>query len=181
MSSSKVAERYAKSIIEIAEEQNALPDVESDFLMVGRAIEGSRDLQNFLATPIIDDHRKEHILAEIFAGHVTPLVERFIALLARKGRASHLPQVVVAFATLLDRMRHVTPAAITSAVELDAAQRARVEAQLAAMSGGTIRPEYRVDPSLIGGFRALFANRMVDASVRHQLDRLRETLVEGRN
>lgn len=178
---SRVAERYAKSLLEMASEDNNVEEVERDFAMVKSAIDGSRDLQNFLATPIIDDHRKESILAEIFAGKVTPLVERFVALMARKGRASSLPAIVEAFATLLDRRRNIASASITTAVELDAEQRRQLEEHLANMSGRTLRPQYSVDPSIVGGFRALFDDRMVDASIRHQLDRLRETLIEGRN
>lgn len=179
MITSKVAERYAKSLLEMAIEDDSVALIEADFQMVKRAIEGSRDLRNFLATPIIDDHRKEKVLHEVFVGKVSPLVERFIALMARKGRSSALPSIVEAFEDLLDRMRKITPATITTAVELDAEQRARLEAQLAHMSGQTIRPDYRIDESLIGGFRALFEDRMIDASVRHQLDRLREALILG--
>jgi F-type H+-transporting ATPase subunit delta len=181
MIQSRVAERYAKSLLQIAAEENAVATVEGDFATLKGAIDGSRDLRNFLATPIIDDHRKEQVLSAIFSSRVSPLVSRFIALLARKGRASQLAPVVEAFADLIDRMRNITPATITTAVELDAEQRARLEGQLSAMSGRTLRTEYRIDPTLIGGFRAHFEDRMIDASLRHQLDRLRESLIEGRN
>jgi F-type H+-transporting ATPase subunit delta len=181
MIKSRVAERYAKSLLEMATEDNIVAEVEEDFRTVREAINGSRDLQNLLATPIIDDHRKESILAEIFSSRVSPLVGRFIALMARKGRASQLRDIVEAFEDLLDRMRAITPAEITTAVALDEEQRARLEAHLMTMSGGTIRTEYRIDPALIGGFRARFQDRMVDASVRHQLDRLRESLTTGRS
>lgn len=181
MIKSKVAERYAKSLLEMATEDGNLEAVEGDLRMVGAAIDGSRELQNFLATPIIDDHRKEKIVSEIFEGKVSPLVGRFIVLMARKGRASELRDIVEAFADLLDRERNIRGATITTAVELDAAQRSRLEAYLTTMSGRTLRTEYRIDPSIVGGFQALFEDRMVDASIRHQLDRLRESLVEGRN
>lgn len=181
MIKSRVAERYAKSLLQMATEDNILPEVEGDFHTLKQAIAGSRDLQNFLATPIIDDHRKESILGEIFASRVSALVGRFITLMARKGRASQLPDIVEAFEDLLDRERNITPATITTAVDLDAEQRERIEAHLRVMSGGTLRTDYQIDPTLIGGFRARFEDRMVDASVRHQLDRLREQLIEGRN
>jgi F-type H+-transporting ATPase subunit delta len=119
------------------------------------------------------------VLASIFAGKVSPLVERFVALLARKGRAASLASIVDAFQAMLDEMRNIAPATITTAIELDADHRRKLEAQLGAMSGRTLRPEYKIDPSLIGGFRALFGDRMIDASVRHQLDRLRDALIEG--
>jgi F-type H+-transporting ATPase subunit delta len=181
MIKSRVAERYAKSLLEMATEDDIVAEVEGDFHTVREAIAGSRDLRNFLATPIIDDHRKESILTEIFATRVSPLVGRFISLMARKGRASQLPDIVEAFEDLLDRVRQITPAEITTAVVLDPEQRARLEAHLTTMSGGSLRPVYRVDPELIGGFRARFQDRMVDASVRHQLERLRESLISGRN
>lgn len=181
MSHSKVADRYAGSLIEIATEEKNLAEVEADFQLVRITIDSSRDLQNLLATPIVDARRKEAILEEIFSGKVSAVVGRFIGLLARKGRAEHLRDTIEAFNRLLDESRNIAPATITTAVALDRDQRAQIERHLGELSGRTLRPEYLVDPSLVGGFQAMFEDRMVDASVRHQLDRLRDVLTVGRN
>ena len=80
-----------------------------------------------------------------------------VALLARKGRASELPDVVVAFAEALNRERNIMPATITTAVEIDPSVRSEIEAHLKSVSGKGVDPHYKIDPALIGGFQARFA------------------------
>jgi len=179
MATTRAAHRYAKALIEIAQEQGSFDVVVEDVQTLRAAIAGSTDLRNLLATPIIENHTKERLLREIFSGKIGTVADRFVTLLALKGRAVDLPAVLQAFQRLLDQERNIVVATITTAVELDDAQRARLEERIKQMSGHGVRAEYRVDPSLVGGFRARFEDRMIDASVRHQLERLRETLVEG--
>jgi F-type H+-transporting ATPase subunit delta len=179
MATTRVAHRYAKALMEIAQEQGSFDTVIDDVQTLRSAIEGSTDLRNLLASPIIDVHTKERILREIFGGKIGTVADRFIALLATKGRAADLAAILRAFQHLLDIERNVVVATITTAVELDVAQRTRIEERIKQMSGHDVRAEYMVDPSLVGGFRARFEDKMIDASVRHQLERLRISLIEG--
>jgi F-type H+-transporting ATPase subunit delta len=165
--------------MEIAKEQGGFDAVIEDVQTLRSAIAGSLDLRNLLATPIIDNHVKERLLREIFSGKVGTIADRFISLLALKGRAVDLPSVLQAFQDLLDIERNLVVAKIVTAVELDAAQKGRLEDRIKQLSGHDVRAEYTVDPSLVGGFTARFEDKMIDASVRHQLERLRTSLIEG--
>jgi F-type H+-transporting ATPase subunit delta len=179
MTKSRVAHRYASAIIEMANEEKSLEAVIEDFATLGGAIRSSHDLQSLLASPVIDERTKERILKEIFAGKLSPLTERFVSLLTLKGRSNELPGAITAFQELLDAQRNVVPATVTTASQLSDDQKRRIESQIAEISGRTVRAEYQIDPDLIGGFSARFQDTMIDASVRHQLERLRESLVEG--
>jgi F-type H+-transporting ATPase subunit delta len=179
MATTRAAERYAKAIMEIATEEKSLDAVVEDFRTLQGAIGGSKDLRSFLHSPIIDERTKSKILEEIFRGKLSPVTERFIQLLTRKGRAVDLIEIVSAFFRLLDVERNVVNAEITVAVEPGPDQRKGIEERLRKLSGKEIRAVYLVDPSLIGGFRARFADTMIDASVRHQLDRIHASFVEG--
>jgi F-type H+-transporting ATPase subunit delta len=179
MTKSRVAQRYARAIMEIAQSEKSLDGVIEDFRTLGAAIEGSTDLQNLLASPIYDERLKDRLLREIFNGKISPVTARFISLMALKGRSNQLPNIIRAFQDLLDQERNVMPATITTAVELAPEQRGRIEEQIARMSGHNVRATYKVDPSLIGGFQALFEDTMIDASIRHQLGRMYDSLVAG--
>lgn len=181
MATSRVAQRYAKALMDLAKEEGSFDAVVEDVLTIGGAMDGSPDLLNMLRSPIVDDRRKEKILREVFNGKVGPLVERFITLLTLKGRSGDIPGMVTAFKHLLDVERNIVNAVVTTAVELPPAQRRGLEERISALSGHGIRATYVVDPSIIGGFRARFEDRMIDASVRHQLERLRVSLTEGTN
>lgn len=179
MSTTRAAQRYAKAIMEVAREQNAFDQLTDDFRTIRFAIDHSSDLRNFLATPVIDVRVKGSILKSIFAGKVGPVAERFIALMTAKGRAQDLPAILDAYQHLLDEAQNIVPAKIVTAVELDQEHRRKLEQKVASLSGHTVRAEYSVDPSLVGGFTVKFEDRMIDASIRHQLERLRESLMSG--
>ncbi|HVZ39624.1 MAG TPA: ATP synthase F1 subunit delta [Candidatus Kapabacteria bacterium] len=181
MTTTKVAHRYAKALMELAKEQGNFDDVVEDVRTVEGALAGSPELRHLLHSPVFDDHTKVGILNALFSNKVGPLMSRFIALLTGKGRAADLSAIVDAFARQLDTERHVIRAEITTASPADAEQREHIEGFISEMSGSSVVPNYSVDPSLIGGFKVRYEDRMVDASVRHQLDRLRSALVEGTN
>ncbi len=173
---SRVAGRYARSVIELAREQGTLDQVVEDMKTLREAVRNSRDLQNMLASPIIDVRVKERVLRAIFDGKLSPLTDRFVILMTKKGRATELFEITQAFQDHLDVQMNVITAVVTTAVDLEAPQKQQIEAELKRLSGHDIRAEYRIDPEIIGGFRAMFQDRMIDASVRHQLDRLRDSL-----
>jgi len=179
MATTRAAHRYAKALMDMSKEEGSFDSVVDDIQTIRATIASSHDLRNFLASPIIDVRKKAAILREIFGGKVGVLMDRFIALLTSKGRAVDLKEIVDAFRVLLDRERNIVVAKITTAVELDAAQKERIESKIKEMSGSDVRAEYSVDPSLIGGFSARFGDKMIDASVRHQLERLRTSFIEG--
>jgi F-type H+-transporting ATPase subunit delta len=166
-------------VIELAREQGTLDEVVEDFKTLRETVRNSRDLQSLLASPIVDVRVKDRILKEIFKGKLSPVTERFVELMTKKGRATELFEITQAFQDHLDIQMNVITAVVTTAVALGAEERTRIEAELKRLSGHDIRADYRVDPEIIGGFRAMFQDRMIDASVRHQLDRLRESLSVG--
>jgi F-type H+-transporting ATPase subunit delta len=73
----------------------------------------------------------------------------------------------------------IVASSISSAVQLDDAQRARLEAMLAERSGKRVEAEYHVDPSLIGGITVRLGDTVYDGSVRRQLQRLRTRFITG--
>ncbi|MEO6045939.1 MAG: ATP synthase F1 subunit delta [Candidatus Kapaibacterium sp.] len=179
--SSRVAHRYAKAIFDIARQESSSDTVIEDMRTLRGAIDGSSDLRAFLASPVIDVHTKERIIGAIFNGKVGTIMDRFITLMALKGRAASLSAIVDAFHHLIDDERNIVEATITTAIDLDAEQKSRIEGQIAKISGHGIRARYIIDPAIIGGFRARFEDRMIDATVSHQLERLRESLTIGGN
>ncbi|MFN7792238.1 MAG: FoF1 ATP synthase subunit delta, partial [Cyclobacteriaceae bacterium] len=73
MADSRVASRYVKSLLGLAEEQNALEQVKADMELFASACASNRDLTNMLKSPIIKHDKKLAILEAIFEGKVNPL------------------------------------------------------------------------------------------------------------
>src|SRR2546423_5826033 len=74
MTESRIALRYAKAVMEIAQADNSVGVVEEDFRTISNALRGSHDLRNFIESPVIDERTKDRILRAVFAGKLSPVM-----------------------------------------------------------------------------------------------------------
>ncbi len=90
-----------------------------------------------------------------------------------------IPEVSVAMGRVLDRRLGVYPALVTTAVPLDETIRKRLVGSLEKMTGGTIRLEEKIDPALLGGVVVEVAGKVLDGTLRSQLDRMLKRMTAG--
>jgi F-type H+-transporting ATPase subunit delta len=107
-----------------------------------------------------------------------PQVRNFLLGLAKEGLLDQVPDVVTAFASYADNsVARPLDAAVTSAVELSAAQRSTIESDLAARYGSGVTMSYDVDPSLIGGLIIRVGDQVLDNSLRTRLSVLQRNML----
>jgi F-type H+-transporting ATPase subunit delta len=100
------------------------------------------------------------------------------ALVARR-RVSLVPAIAGEYGRLLDHQRGVAVAVVTSPVPLGVEETEAIAARVATLTGATISLRTAVDPALIGGVTVRIGDRLIDASVRGRLERLRARIVAG--
>ncbi len=176
MVESRASYRYAKAIIDHARHTGAIEETVADFATLEQAIASSRELALLLERPTVPVDKKEAILVAIFESKVSSGTLAFLRLITSKERSAELPGVVASFKRQIDSHNGVAPATIESAHELDDDIKAKISAELARLTGMKIVADWQVKPGLIGGFTARVGDKMIDASVQRQLERLRETL-----
>lgn len=178
MASPRVAYRYAKSLISLAQEQNALEKIQDDLLLLSGTLRASDELGLMLASPIVMGDKKLAVLDAIFSSKVSDLMMAFIRILVEKGRESMLAGVVSAGMALIRDLNNVRVVEVTTATGLDERTRERVLAEVKKLHDGDIEMNERVDENIIGGYILKMDDRMVDASTRRQLQLLRRELTE---
>jgi F-type H+-transporting ATPase subunit delta len=178
MSIQRIASRYAKSLIDLAQELNKLDEVKRDMDGFKKALE-SRDLYLLLKSPIVSSEKKTEIVKAIFDGKLGELTMNFILLLVKKGREPYLPEVVTEFLEQNKKLDHITTIKITTAEKVDAAALEAIKAEFlkSVNTDDNIEVETAIDASLIGGFVVEFGDRMYDASVKHKLAKLKKEFV----
>jgi F-type H+-transporting ATPase subunit delta len=175
----RVAIRYAQALIDLANERNLIEQFSKDVTTIDDVLEGSKDLRAMLHSPVIRPHLKHTVLQEVFAKHISKELLNFLELLVRKGRGALLRSTIVEFRKLVDTKQNVVRAKVTSAVELSEDQRKAIQTRLATLTGQTVVSSYFLDPSLKGGFVARIGDTQIDASLKHQLELLREQFRSG--
>ncbi|MDP4199751.1 MAG: ATP synthase F1 subunit delta [Bacteroidota bacterium] len=175
----RIAHRYALALIGLAEELKILDPIADDMHSLEETIRDSRGLKILLGSPVVSPDRKLKVLREIFDHQLQEQTMAFVSLLVRKGRSEYLFATAEEFLNMLDARRGILHARIQSASTLSEEQRIEVQAKLERMTGKRIRPAFSLDPELRGGFIARIGDELVDASLSHQLELLREQFQRG--
>ena len=178
MSTPRAAKRYAKSLFSLAEERGAIEHMENDVRQLHDAITNSHELEMLLKSPVVKAGTKENILVRIFDQNISELSLEFVKILVRKGREPILPAIIQETLSLVRNMRNVRLAEVKTAVPMDDALRERVSKALKHLHDGDVELQETVDPSLLGGFQLLMDNRMIDASIKREIDLLRRQITD---
>jgi F-type H+-transporting ATPase subunit delta len=175
MSVTRIAARYAKSLLELATEQNKLEDVRKDMEMLQRAVQ-NRDLYLLLKSPIIKADKKNAVLKALFGGKVDDLTLSYTELLVNKSREGYLAEIAAEFMTQYKILKKVTSVRITTAEALSPEVLSTIKAKLTSsgVTTANLDVETTIDKDLIGGFVLEFDNKRYDASVAHKLADLKD-------
>ncbi|MGZ3873545.1 MAG: ATP synthase F1 subunit delta [Mucilaginibacter sp.] len=174
MSELTVAARYAKSLIDLAQEQNLVEPIKGDMELFLGTLKANPELKAVLANPIVSHIKKVKILDEIFAGKVNNASLAFFKLMVNKSRGEVLYATAGEFVNLYDIKKHIVHASVVSATELSEENKQKIIADIQEASGGTVKLEAKVDPSLIGGFVLTVGDRQIDTSIASDLNKLKK-------
>ncbi len=170
------AKRYAQAAFEIAREQNAL-DLWSRELAVVAALTQNDELAAILDNPKFPFESKKTVLDSQLQ-KISPLAKNLVYILTSQGQFKLLQQVAEIFQGLVDELRGVTKAEITTAVPISAAEKESLVKRLSSIIGRQVVIDERVDPNIIGGVIARVGGKIIDGSTRTKLEALK-TRLEG--
>src|SRR5947209_6389951 len=152
MSELTVASRYAKSLLDLAQEQNLVEDIKNDMEFFHQTLKANPELKAVLANPIISHTKKINVLNEVFASKVNKLSIMFFKLMINKGRGDVLYTTTAVYLDMYDTIKHIIRAKVVSATTLSDENKKKMVADIQAATGCTIKLDAKVDPALIGGF-----------------------------
>ena len=138
------------------------------------------DLAGLLENPEIESRVKAEVLTDVAKGS-DELVVNFLRLIAEKGRAAELADIVDELDVLVAAEQRILDVELTTATELSDEEFARILGRIESSSGRKVQAERKVDPDLIGGIVLQAGSMRLDASVRGRLERLRHDLAQARS
>jgi F-type H+-transporting ATPase subunit delta len=178
MSSETVARRYATALADVVTKTGETENVRSELRSWQDLIGSNTDLQNALANPSIAHSSKEKVLESLVErARPSRTTSNFLRVLLRNDRLVDLPEINERFESELEERSGVVTAQVTSARELLDGEKAQLQSNLAELAGRTVKLEYGIDKDLIGGVVTRVGSTVYDASVKTQLENLREELI----
>lgn len=179
MKNTRVARRYARGLMAAAEELRTVGNVAADLELIGQVLRDSREFRMLVASPVVSPARKTLIFRELFGRHVSPGMLTFLGFLASRNREDILPDIVEQFRLLHDERLGIVTVEVAAAVELTQPQHERLRTELERTTGKKVRVQFALDTKVRGGLVVKIGDTVLDASVRRQLELLRDRLVAG--
>ena len=171
------AQSYAASLVELAKAEGALDAVDQDIRLLKATISEHLNLKNALIDATVPIEQKQKVIEEIFSGKVSPVTLNFLTLLSGMGQVEILPQIADEFARRLEAVERKVIAEVTTAVPLGPEITTSISKRLAALAGREVTIRSKVDPGVVGGIVVRMGGKLLDGSVRNQLDRLRNSML----
>ncbi|HET7874740.1 MAG TPA: ATP synthase F1 subunit delta [Methylomirabilota bacterium] len=174
------ARRYAKALHALARETGATDAVGRELDAYRGVWAADAQLRDVLTRPWLKpaDRRSIAVAVAQQAGAGQP-TQRFVGLLAERGRLDHLSEIVAAYRALVDEDQGQARAQVRTRVPLTVEEKRQLGARLEQAVGKRIIIEEQADPTLLGGFVAQIGSFVVDGSLDGQLARMRERLARG--
>jgi len=174
MSELTVAARYAKSLIDLAEQQGSVEAMKKDMELFHHTLKVNPELKAVLANPIVSHIKKIKILDSVFSSKVSKESITFFKLMVNKGRGEILYTTSKEYINMYDIKHNIVHASVVSAAPLSEANEKKMIADIGEATGGTVKLNAKVDPELIGGFVLTVGDRQVDTSIANDLKKLKK-------
>ena len=176
---STVAERYAGSLFDLAEQANAVAEVEANLARLEAMLAGSEDFGRLIRSPVFSADEQFRAMSTIAdRAEIAGLTGNFLRVVARNRRLFALPGMVKAFRRIAAERRGEVAAEVTSAHPLSPAQEAELRETLKGVAGKDVTFAVTVDPSLLGGLVVKMGSRQIDTSLKTKLASLKLALKE---
>src|SRR3954466_8848622 len=169
----EIAQVYARSLFEVAREQDKLDELREQLGQFAAAPGGDHNLQVFFFSPYFSTTEKQDGLERAIDG-ADPILVNFLKLLIENHRMPVLFRVRRAYAAMWEEANKLLPVSVTSAVELDITTISQIGDRIAEQTGRKVELSSTVEPDILGGIVVRVGNAVLDASVRNRLEQLRK-------
>ena len=183
MSSSALSRRYARALIDLAKEVNAVDAIGSDLNTFNEVLQADNGLvAGIFSNPSITEQERKNVLSALLSKlSFNSLTSNFINLLLDKHRIVLFDDIVQSYEHQADDITGRKRAVVTTAQDItDAAERSQIQTALAEaikLEPSKLIVQFDVDPEILGGIIARVGDDIYDASIRSRIQEIRSSLL----
>jgi F-type H+-transporting ATPase subunit delta len=176
----RIAKRYSRALFELAKESGSMDKVGADLRSIVEILEKNPAIKTGLTTPVTSREVKAGVLGALLeAVKADNLVENFLKVVLAARKISVMSEISEEFARMADEVSGRLRGEAISPIALDEAALKKLSAALSKALGKEVILSSREDKALLGGVVARVGNLVFDASVKTQLERMKDSLVKG--
>lgn len=180
MNRSIVITRYARALVKYVRDTGHGDIVCSEARQLLQSLRALPDLRRMVtaASDVVSGFDKKKLLQTALGNRMSPELSRFLTLLNKNGRMDLVEDILRDFVDMYHRSVGIRRARLTTVSEPSERLLQRLKALVKQKTGDDVIIEVDIDPNLIGGFVFDIDDYLLDASVKRQLDIIREQFIE---
>jgi len=181
MANGSIARRYARALIALGQESGKTDTFAGDLAAFGQVLDvGEGQLRQALTNPGLTTVERKGVLDGVLGKmKLDSDSANFLRLLVDKNRFGAFDGIARSFSEMADELAGRARATVSTATELSADMKKTVQGALEASTGKSVKIDFQVDPSLIGGMVAQVGDISYDASVRARLEEIQSALIRN--
>ena len=173
-----VADRYANALFELSVQDNAMEEVYADSKIIMETCSQNKDLRLLLKSPVVYTDKKLKIIREIFGAHLHKLTMTYLLVMIRKKREKFIPEIAKELVEKYKDYNNILTVHFKAPIKPDADILKKVMELMTTYTKADIDLSEEIDASLIGGFILSWKDKQYDASIRKQVDDLKNSVAK---
>lgn len=163
---------YGKALFEAAEEMDKVDLILEELNGIAEIFKQEPEFLEFFTTPVISGPEKKSVIKKIFTGRISNEMNNFLMILIDKRRTASFSRIVREYKNLVDRSLGLSVGTIISAESLSDSQMNSFEEKAGKLLQKNVKLVNKIEPSILGGVKILIEGKVIDASIRKQLQDL---------
>ena len=174
---SKIAAPYARALFDFSVENNIMHQITADFQNLDIFLNETPELVKYLNNPVVKQEAKREILAKTLKSQINTETFKFLMVLIERNRINLLGSIINSYLELIYQTASIKMIEISTASAFTNLQKDTLIQKLKELTNAReIRLVMTVDPSLIGGFLIQTESKVIDFTVKNQLQQLAKHL-----
>ena len=174
---SKIAAPYARALFDFSVEKNIMHQITADFQNLDIFLAETPELLEYLNNPIVNQKVKSEILTKALKSQLNTETFKFLMVLVERDRINLLTTIIESYLELIYQTASIKMIDVSTASAFTNLQKDTLIQKLKELTNAReIRLVINVDPSLIGGFLIKTESKVVDFTVKNQLQKLAKHL-----
>jgi F-type H+-transporting ATPase subunit delta len=173
----KLAAPYARALFDFSVQKNIMHQITADFQNLESFLNESAELTQYLNNPIVNKVAKREVLKKALQSQINTETFKFLMILVDRNRISLLNSVISRYLELVYETASIKTIEVSTAFAFSSTQKDELIQKLKELTNAReIRLVITVDSSLIGGFLIKTESKIIDFTVKNQLQKLAKHL-----
>lgn len=174
-----ISKRYAVALFELAKETDKIDLFNSQVELIYNSIKNDKEFLTVLNHPRISGGEKFNLFQNIYKDNISEEILGLISIVVNKNRETEILEILETFLELVKDYKGITTAYIFSAIALNDEQLTKIKENLSKNLNKEIIIEASVKPELIGGLLINVDGKVIDNSIKRNLDDIKKSLINN--